>query len=165
MHVCVFLDVVHMHIRVCTLRLKDLSRMAGNHSQIVLCLSSSFLNDMQEAASGNWSQAYQTQRWVPVLGRWSLSLLIKISLCFSFNSYFISNKFFFFNQDNGKIFQCFVGFFFFLICEINCWSQATNLEGRHHGRAPRPRWYPEIESVLEMWFLEEPVVQIWGDLS
>lgn len=69
MHVCVFLDVVHMHIRVCTLRLKDLSRMAGNHSQIVLCLSSSFLNDMQEAASGNWSQAYQTQRRVPVLGR------------------------------------------------------------------------------------------------
>lgn len=62
-----------------------------------------------------------------------------------------------------NMFSC--AFFFFLICEINCWSQATNLEGRYHGRAPRPRWYPEIESVLEMWFLEEPVVQIWGDLS
>lgn len=67
--VCVFLDVVCMHLCVRTLGFKDLSRMAGNHSQIVLCLSSSFLNNMQEAASGNCSQAYQTQRRVPVLGR------------------------------------------------------------------------------------------------
>ena len=73
--------------------------------------------------------------------------MIIIHFCFLCNSFsFLKNK------GNGKLFQ----WFFFFICEINCWPQSQALVGRHHYRTQVPAAVMTLGLTLKCNFHRSP---------